>query len=107
MGRSLTSPAFALSRCSASGREIFEHGRATSRRAHHGKVVLAFWTRFGERPLLMAKLEGKNMGSNPHGPCALAANGRPQRMPLGAEPLCQGRIDQVRAWIAAGGLPAA
>jgi hypothetical protein len=51
---------------------------------------------------LISKLEGKNMGSNPNGPCALAANGRPQRMPLGAEPLCQGRIDQVRAWIAAG-----
>jgi hypothetical protein len=51
---------------------------------------------------LVDKVQGTNLGMNPNGPCALAANGRPQRMPLGAQPLCQGRIDQIKAWIAAG-----
>ena len=51
---------------------------------------------------LVDKVQGTNLGNNPDGPCALAANGRPQRMPLGAQPLCQGRIDQIKAWIAAG-----
>src|SRR5215472_4971534 len=45
---------------------------------------------------------GHDLGTNPDGTCAGLANGTPQRMPLGGVPLCQGQIDQIRAWIAGG-----
>jgi len=55
-----------------------------------------------EQSYLLNKLSGQELGDDPDGPCAVAANGHSQRMPLGGEPMCQGRVDQVRAWIAAG-----
>ena len=55
-----------------------------------------------EQSYLLQKLTGQNLGSNPTGQCALATNGRPQRMPLGADPLCQGKIDQITQWIQQG-----
>src|SRR5262249_53791543 len=55
-----------------------------------------------EQSYLLNKLSGQDLGDDPDGPCAVAANGHSQRMPLGGEPMCQGRVDQVRAWIAGG-----
>jgi hypothetical protein len=51
---------------------------------------------------LYHKVAGDDLGSTPDGTCAGLANGVSQRMPLGATPLCQGQIDQIKAWIAAG-----
>jgi len=55
-----------------------------------------------EESYLAHVLAGDDLGTSPDGTCADLANGSPQRMPLGGEPLCQGQIDQVKAWIAAG-----
>jgi hypothetical protein len=55
-----------------------------------------------ELSFLYHKVAGDDLGTSPDGTCAGLANGNSQRMPLGAEPLCQGQIDQIKAWIAAG-----
>jgi hypothetical protein len=55
-----------------------------------------------QRSYLVHAIAGDDLGTNPDGTCAGLTNGSPSRMPLGGQPLCQGQIDQVRAWIAAG-----
>jgi len=55
-----------------------------------------------EQSYLYAKVAGTDLGTNPDGTCAGLANGTPSRMPIGGEPLCQGAIDQIKAWITAG-----
>jgi hypothetical protein len=55
-----------------------------------------------DQSYLYHKVAGDDLGSNPDGTCAGLANGTPSRMPLGGVPLCQGQIDQIKAWITAG-----
>jgi hypothetical protein len=55
-----------------------------------------------EKSYLVHAIAGDDLGTNPDGTCAGLTNGTPARMPLGGQPLCQGQIDQVQAWIAAG-----
>jgi len=57
-----------------------------------------------EQSYLYAKVSGEDLGTSPDGTCAGLTNGTPSRMPIGGEALCQGSIDQVKAWIAAGAL---
>jgi hypothetical protein len=55
-----------------------------------------------DQSYLFHAVAGDDLGSNADGPCAGLTNGTPSRMPLGGAPLCQGQIDQVKAWITAG-----
>jgi hypothetical protein len=55
-----------------------------------------------DQSYLFHAVAGDDLGTNPDGPCAGLANGSPARMPVGGQPLCQGQIDEIKAWIAAG-----